>query len=69
MKRILPVFLIGTALALVTSGLRAENGGKQPNFIVILGEGAGGNSTSVPMDVANPEPGADRERRNAVREW
>ena len=59
MKRILPVFLIGTALTLVTSGLRAQNGGKQPNFIVILGEGAGWNSTSVPMDDTVPGSKSD----------
>ncbi len=59
MKRILPVFLIGTALTLVTSGLRAQSGGQQPNFIVILGEGAGWTSTSVPMDDTVPGSKSD----------
>jgi arylsulfatase A-like enzyme len=48
-------FLLGIAWALITAGLHAQNDGRPPNFVVILGEGAGWNSTSVPMDdtVAN----------------
>ncbi len=39
--------------------LNAAATGKQPNFVVILGEGAGWNSTSVPMDDAVPGSKSD----------
>jgi arylsulfatase A-like enzyme len=60
MKRHLAVLLNGAALTLVASGLHAQtSGSRRPNFVVILGEGAGWNSTSVPMDDTVPGSKSD----------
>ena len=49
--------LLSAAFVLLTSpGLRAA---PPPNFVVILGEGAGWNSTSVPMDDTVPGSKSD----------
>ncbi len=59
MKNKRPAFLLGAVFALVTSALGAESGWRPPNFVVILGEGAGWNSTSVPMDDTVPGSKSD----------
>ena len=60
-----------TALALLSPSIPSSNAvapGKQPNFIVILGEGAGWTSTSVQMDDRNPaSKGADIKTPNLER--
>ncbi|MEI6393552.1 MAG: sulfatase-like hydrolase/transferase [Verrucomicrobiota bacterium] len=46
-----------TALAILSPSIPSSNAaapGKQPNFVLILGEGAGWTSTSVQMDDRNP---------------
>ena len=51
----LPVLGLGVVvLVALTAPLEAVESRKQPNFIVILGEGAGWSSTSVQMDDRNP---------------
>jgi arylsulfatase A-like enzyme len=53
MKSRLPLLLLGVTSLITAIPLPAPGAGK-PNFVVILAEGAGWNSTSVPMDDAIP---------------
>ena len=60
MKRHLAVLVVSAALMLVTSGLSAQSTvNRRPNCGVILGEGAGWNSTSVTMDDTVPGSKSD----------
>jgi len=58
MKPSLPALLI-CALTAVPTALQAQASVRPPNFVVILGEGAGWNTTPVPMDDTVPASKSD----------
>lgn len=53
-KRFIARFTVSFLLVAAIKSFAAIESSKQPNFIVILGEGAGWTSTSVQMDERNP---------------
>ncbi len=54
LERFITQIVVGVFLVVITDSNAATEPVKQPNFVVILGEGAGWTSSSVQMDDRNP---------------